>query len=89
MFRDSEKSEVSHYNITKSTEGGESMSTLLRASKAAKKIDVTVDRLYEYSRIGIIPVVKIGRQLRWSEEAIEEFIKNGGKAFPGGWRREA
>ncbi len=77
-----------NYISMSNSEGGEHMARLLRANQAAQKIDVTVDRLYDYSRQGIVPVVRIGRQVRWSEEALDDFISNGGQSFPGGWKKD-
>jgi excisionase family DNA binding protein len=37
---------------------------------------------------GIVPCVRIGRRVLFDREAIDAFIKSGGKAFEGGWRRE-
>ncbi len=65
------------------------MTTLLRSKEAADKLSITEDRLYAYTREGILPVVKIGRQLRWSEESLNEFIRSGGSGFSGGWKKEA
>lgn len=47
------------------------------------------DRVYTLLREGILPGVHLGRQVRVDKQALDEFIRNGGKALPGGWRREA
>ena len=65
------------------------MTTLLRSSDAAKKLDITEYQLYAKTREGIIPAVKIGRMIRWNEEALNDFIQAGGKSYPGGWKKEA
>ncbi len=66
------------------------MTTLLRSVEAAEKLDITEYQLYAKTREKIIPVVRIGRMLRWSDEALNEFISSGGKGYPGdGWRKEA
>ncbi len=57
------------------------MTTLLKSREAAEKLSINEDRLYAYSREGILPVVKIGRQLRWSDEKLNEFIQSGGRGF--------
>ncbi len=62
---------------------------LMAVGEVADILGVRVHRVYELARQGIIPVVKIGRQLRFSPERIQEFIESGGKALPGGWKREA
>jgi hypothetical protein len=43
-------------------------------------------------RTRLIPVecvVRLGRQIRIDYEALDQFLRNGGRALPGGWRREA
>ena len=65
------------------------MTTLLRSGEAAKMLDITEYQLYAKTREGIIPSVRIGRMLRWSDDALNEFIMSGGKGYPGdGWRKE-
>ena len=63
------------------------MTELLRAGRAAKKLDVSVDRLYSLTREGVVPAVSLGRMLRWSESQLNEFIESGGKRFEGGWKK--
>ena len=46
-------------------------------------------RAAELARTGIIPVVRLGRQVRVSRQQIAAFFARGGQALPGGWRREA
>ncbi len=54
---------------------------LLRVSEVAEVLNVSEDRVYTLARENIIPSVRLGRLLRFDPEAIEEFIKNGGKAL--------
>ena len=35
-------------------------------------------RVYEAARLGLIPCVRIGRQVRFDEETIREWVKAGG-----------
>jgi excisionase family DNA binding protein len=67
------------------------MTELLRSGPAADYLNITEYQLYNKTREGIIPAVRIGRQLRWSKEALDEFIQSGGKGFDGegGWRKNA
>jgi len=51
---------------------------LLKVSVVAAVIDTTVPRAYELIRLGILPAVRMGRQLRVDENALQEWIKNGG-----------
>ena len=62
---------------------------LLTAVQAAERLDVTLARLYELVRTGMLPAVRIGRQIRFSPETLAEWIDGGGQALQGGWRRES
>ena len=62
---------------------------LMAAEQVADLLGVGVHRVYELSRLNILPHIRLGRQLRYSPKQIQNFIENGGKALPGGWRREA
>lgn len=53
---------------------------LLRVSAVAEIIDTTVPRVYELVRLGILPAVRMGRQVRVDATVLEEWIKNGGSA---------
>ncbi|RIV17909.1 DNA-binding protein [Alicyclobacillaceae bacterium I2511] len=63
-------------------------SKLLTLIEVAEILQISEDRVYQLAREGIIPVVHMGRQLRMDEEKLDEFIKSGGKAWPGGSRKE-
>lgn len=65
------------------------MSKLLKVEEVAEMLDCSEYRVYTLAREQIIPSVRLGRQLRFSADALNEFITNGGKSFPGGWRKEA
>jgi len=62
---------------------------LLTIPQVAERLQVSPQRAYEMARAGLLPAVRLGRQVRVSEEALEDWIRKGGKALPGGWRREA
>ena len=62
---------------------------LMAVEEVADILGVRVHRVYELARANILPHVRLGRQLRFSPEKINEFIENGGQALPGGWKREA
>ena len=64
------------------------MTKLLKVERVAEIFNLSEERIYALAREGILPVVKLGRQLRFSEDAIREFIQNGGKSWSGGWRKE-
>lgn len=39
-------------------------------------------RVYECARLGLIPSVRIGRQVRFDEDALREWIQRGGNVEP-------
>lgn len=61
---------------------------LQTASEAAERLSVSVQRVYEMARLGIVPCVRLGRTVRFDPAAIEGYVASGGKALAGGWRRE-
>ena len=61
--------------------------TLLTVPEVAPILRVSVPRCYEMARTQILPVVRLGRQLRIDREKLQEWINNGGQALGGGWRR--
>ncbi|HEY7913814.1 MAG TPA: helix-turn-helix domain-containing protein [Blastocatellia bacterium] len=66
------------------------MSTrLLRVPEVAGIIDTTTARAYELIRLGILPAVKMGRQVRVDANALEEWIRNGGSGQPSELREES
>lgn len=62
---------------------------LLRVHEVAEMLTLSEERVYTLTREGILPSVRLGRQLRWDAVALRAFINNGGKGFAGGWKREA
>jgi excisionase family DNA binding protein len=62
---------------------------LLSLKDACKILNVTYARGASLARDGILPVVRLGRQVRVDPNRLARFVEGGGKAFPGGWRREA
>ena len=63
-------------------------STLLSLKDACKILNVSYARGAALAREGILPVVRLGRQLRVDPQRLSRFVEEGGKALPGGWRRE-
>jgi excisionase family DNA binding protein len=61
---------------------------LLSIQEAAERLNVSPWRAYDLARQGLLPVVRLGRSLRVSETVLEQFIADGGRALPGGWKRE-
>ncbi|MGE5584938.1 MAG: helix-turn-helix domain-containing protein [Bacillota bacterium] len=64
------------------------MGRFLTVDEVARELQVRRDRVYELARDGILPVVRLGRTIRIDREAFEEWVRRGGQAWPGGWRRE-
>lgn len=62
---------------------------LLRVPEVARILDTSEGRIYEMARQGILPTVRLGRQIRVDRKALDTFIEGGGQALPGGWKREA
>jgi excisionase family DNA binding protein len=60
---------------------------LLKVADVAMIMNTSVDRVYELARLGLLPVVHLGRQIRVEESALVEWIKTGGAPLPGGWRK--
>ncbi|MEO8053431.1 MAG: helix-turn-helix domain-containing protein [Acidobacteriota bacterium] len=56
--------------------------------EVAERLDVSVQRVYELARCGILPVVRLGRQIRVEEGRLSAWINEGGRGLPGGWRRD-
>ena len=62
---------------------------LYRVPEVARILDTSEQRVYELIRAGMLPAVRLGRQVRVDKEALDQFIKNGGMAYPGGWKKDA
>ncbi|WKV08025.1 helix-turn-helix domain-containing protein [Thermoanaerobacterium sp. CMT5567-10] len=63
------------------------MKKLLLAGDVAELLNINIDAVYRLTRENIIPYVRIGRLIRFDSDEIEEWIKKGGQAFDGGWRK--
>jgi len=59
---------------------------LYRVPEVARILDTSEQRVYEMAREGVLPVVRMGRQVRIDRLALERFIEGGGQAYPGGWK---
>ena len=51
---------------------------LLLAPEAAELLRVTPNRMYELARRNMIPAVRLGRQVRFPEAKLLEWIERGG-----------
>lgn len=54
---------------------------MLRASDVAKMLDLDIQRVYDYTRKGLLPSIRIGKIIRYSPAQIHAFIEKGGKAY--------
>jgi excisionase family DNA binding protein len=61
---------------------------VLTASETARALRIDRRRVYALIRVGVLPAVHLGRQVRVAEVALEQFIKAGGRRLPGGWRKQ-
>lgn len=53
--------------------------SLIQAKRASEVLSVSLARLYELARLGVIPVVRLGpRQIRFDEDALTEGVRRGG-----------
>ena len=49
------------------------------AQQIAESVQVTPARVYEAIRLGLLPAVHIGRQVRVEEQAFHDWVRNGGR----------
>ena len=56
------------------------MNPLLRAEKVAELLGVSTFRIYEMARLGLLPAVRMGRQLRFDPDALRAWIAAGGSS---------
>jgi excisionase family DNA binding protein len=60
---------------------------LINVQAAANFLNMSKDQVYHLTRQNILPCVRMGRQIRFSPDILQEFIQSGGKAFEGGWKK--
>lgn len=54
----------------------------LTVNELADTLGLSTDRVYEALRRGLLPAVRIGRQVRVEEQAFREWVNNGGQTYP-------
>lgn len=54
------------------------MTKLLTAAEVAERLNLRLGRVYELGRLGILPCVKLRRQVRFPEDQLERFISQRG-----------
>jgi excisionase family DNA binding protein len=60
---------------------------MLTMHEVADRLGVSLQRAYEMGRAGLLPIVRMGRQIRVEETRLMSWIESGGRALPGGWKR--
>lgn len=60
----------------------------MRAQAVADRYGLSLARVYELCRTGLIPHIRIGRQIRFDPVRLAEWESAGGSAHSGGWRQE-
>lgn len=54
----------------------------LTVNEIAETIGLSTGRVYETIRLGLLPAVRIGRQVRVEEQAFQDWVSNGGQSYP-------
>lgn len=58
---------------------------LIQAKRASEVLSISLARLYELARLGVIPVVRLGpRQIRFDEDALALWVSQGGAVVDNG-----
>ena len=55
-----------------------SLPKMLLAEEASELLRVAVPRLYDLAKRGMIPCARLGRQVRFPEDALVEWVRAGG-----------
>lgn len=55
----------------------------------AELLQMKRERVYEAVRLGLVPSVHIGRQIRIEEKAFVAWVRDGGQTYAAGWRHQA
>jgi excisionase family DNA binding protein len=58
---------------------GKKTDNLLMAKPVSEWLNLPLPSLYDYARRGLVPCVRIGKNLRFRRSDIEKFIEDGGK----------
>ena len=62
----------------------EDLSPMMVADEACAYLRVRKPQLYALARDGVIPSVRVGRQVRFNRARLMEWIDNGGSPHPAG-----
>lgn len=55
---------------------------MLQAPEVAEILDVSLPRVYELVRTGVLPAVRLGRQIRVDPRKLQAFLDGGGQCLP-------
>ena len=61
---------------------------LVTAEWLAARLGISKARLYQLARDQIVPAVRVSRSVKFDLEQIRKWIEGGGRALPGGWRKD-
>ena len=61
---------------------------LLLIRQVAEMMHISTSRAYALARSGMLPTVRLGRQLRVDADRLDQWIADGGKGLPGGWKQD-
>ena len=67
---------------------GSGIEGLVTADWAAAYLRVTKARVYSLCAQGLLPNAKLGRSRRFSPQQVIAWAEAGGRALPGGWRKD-
>ena len=56
---------------------------LMTARQLAELLGISLPRTYVLAQGGVLPVVRVGRGVRFDRVAVERWLENGGRGFPG------
>ena len=62
---------------------------LLTMKDVAQRLGISLQRTYEMGRLGLLPVVRLGRQIRVEEGRLASWVESGGRELLGGWKRNS
>jgi len=54
---------------------------ILTAQEVSAHLRISPQRAYELARLGLLPCIRIGRQVRFDEVKVEAWIAAGGRAY--------
>ncbi len=53
----------------------------LTVNQIAEQVQLSTARVYEAIRLGLLPAVRIGRQVRIEEQAFRDWVNQGGQSY--------